>query len=99
MNKAKTLLENNQYPKAFYNPIILITLAKILEKTESGNENEEEKVENEEEVENKIIFLAYRGKVSEKFESSLRRIKALVKVVFVLKKLKLPLLKRHVDAI
>ena len=61
--------------------------------------NEKEKEENEEEVENKLIFLAYRGKVSEKFESSLRRIKAPVKVIFVLKKLKtlLPSLKPDVE--
>ena len=35
-----------------------------------------------------MIFLEYREKVLEKFESSLRKIKVLVKVVFVLKKLK-----------
>ena len=46
-----------------------------------------------------MIFLAYRGKVSEKFESLLRKIKAPVKVVFVLKKLKtlLPSLKPNVE--
>ena len=84
LNKAKEFLENNQYPKAFYNPIIWNTV-KILEKwSESVNENNEEE-EKEEEVENKLIFLAYWGKVSEKFESSLRRIKVPVKVLFVLK--------------
>ena len=85
MSKGKTLLENNQYPKSFYDPIISNTLTKILEKTESADAKDKEK---EEEEETKMIFLAYREKVLEKFESSLRKIKALVKVVLVLKKLK-----------
>ena len=96
LNKGKTLLENNQYPKSFYDPIISNTLTKILEKTESADARDKEK---EEEEETKMIFLAYRGKVSEKFESLLRKIKAPVKVVFVLKKLKtlLPSLKPNVE--
>ena len=66
----------------------------MLEKTESADAKEKE-----EEEETETIFLAYRGKVSEKFESSLRKIKAPVEVVFVLKKLKtlLPSLKPNVE--
>ena len=73
LNKAKTFLENNQYHKAFYDPIISNTPTKILKKTVSVNDYDKKKEENEEEVENKIIFMAYGGKVSEKFESSSRR--------------------------
>ena len=47
----------------------------------------------------KMIFVVYRGKVSEKFEQSLRKINAPCKVVFTLKKLKtyLPSLKPVID--
>ena len=46
-----------------------------------------------------MIFVVYRGKVSEKFEQSLRKINAPCKVVFTLKKFKtyLPSLKPVID--
>ena len=46
-----------------------------------------------------MFFMSYRGKVSEKFEQSLKKINAPCKVIFTLKKLKncLPSLKPFVD--
>ena len=46
-----------------------------------------------------MIFINYRGKVSEKFEKSLKKLEIPVKVIFTLRKLKttLPSLKPKVD--
>ena len=57
--KAKTILQKNQYPPSFYKPIIHKTLSKIC-KPEVQDEIEE----NEEEPKKKLIFLQYRGKAT-----------------------------------
>ena len=94
LDKAKLILENNQYPSDFYDPIISDTIKKIIEKEKTENNgNEEEKPEE------KLLFLQYRGKISEHFQKTLKRIKAPCKVIFTLNKLKsnLPTLKPSVD--
>ena len=95
LQKAKTILENNQFPKSFYEPIISKTLSKIIEDGDGDADVEEE---NDEE-EKKMFFMNYRGKVSEKFEQSLKKINAPCKVIFTLKKLKtcMPSLKPSVE--
>ena len=93
--KAKTLLENNQYPPSFYNEIIEKTLDKIYH-PKPPTEDEEVK---EDETEKKLVCLQYRGKVTEKFERSLKRIGAPCKIVSTIKKIKtvLPSLKVSVE--
>ena len=71
IEKAKTILQNNQYPQRFYEPIISRTLSKIIQ----NDENREDDTEKEEEVEEKMVFVQYRGRVSEKFEDSLKKLK------------------------
>ena len=97
VEEAKTLLEKNRYPPSFYEPLISKT-SKIVE---MGNEAEKSGGANEEEerVAKKLIFLQYRGKLSEKFEKALINIKAPCRIVFTLKKLKcvLPPLKPSVE--
>ena len=55
--KAKKILERNQYPPSFYEPIFKKTLNTIITKPEDKQEETEE----EEEVEKATIFLQYRG--------------------------------------
>lgn len=97
LEKGKQILENNQYPKSFYDPIILKTLNTIREKVNENAETNDD--DQEEDEERKMVFVTYRGKVSERFEQSLRKLKAPCKIVFTLKKLKssLPSLKPEVE--
>ena len=90
LEKAKQILENNQYPKSFYDPIIKKCLSAIIEPRE--------KVDEEDQNDKKLIFIPYRGKLSENFEMSLKKLNAPCKVVFTLKKVKslLPSLKPSV---
>ena len=94
LKKAKLVLENNQYPPSFYEPII----AKTLKIVESNGEKTSEK-EKEEEKEVKLMFVQYRGTVSEKFQQSLTNLKAPCKIIFTTKKLKssMPSLKAQVE--
>ena len=74
----------------FYNSVIENCLTSLLEKKE-----EKESSTEDESKEEKLIFMQYRGHVTEKFAQSLRRIGAPCKVVFTIRKLKtvLPSLK------
>ena len=75
------MLENNQYPSSFYYPIIERTLNKIREPDVSTEEQAEE------EVEKKIIFLQYRGKITENFERKLKYINAPCKTITTIRKI------------
>ena len=91
--KAKTILENNQYPSSFYERIIEKTINKIREtKTVDAEEENDE-------TEKKLIFVQYRGKITENFERSLNKINAPCKIITTLKKTRslLPSLKPPVD--
>ena len=89
------MLEANQYPPHFYNPIIKQTIEKIIHPYNTVAEQEEQEQEKDE----KLMFVQYRGKVSEKFKESLTRIKAPSKIIFTTCKLKstLPSLKPVVE--
>ena len=63
------------------------TIRKIVEVKDNDNRESDEKDKNEEKEE-KLIFIQYRGKITEKFEQSLRRIQAPCKVITTTKKLK-----------
>ena len=99
LEKAKIILENNQYPSEFFEPIIRDTITKIIEKENALTDSDDNNVDEENTEEEKMLFLQYRGKISEKFQQSLRKIKAPCKVVFTLNKLKsnLPSLKPLVE--
>ena len=89
LEKAKVILINNQYPPSFFNPIIEKSLTKIIEKPDKE----------EDESDKKKFFIQYRGKVSDKFENTLKRIDAPCKVIFTTRKLKtvLPSLKPEIE--
>ena len=93
LQKAKKMLENNQYPVSFYEPIIEKTINNILK------DKDDEKIDEDEKKECKLIFVQYRGKVTERFEHSLKQINAPCKVITTTKKLKnvLPSLKPGVE--
>ena len=98
LEKAKIILENNQYPKTFYDPIISKTLSKIVERSDiekSNAENEDE----DQVVEKKMVFVNYRGKISDNFGKSLMKLNAPCRIIFTLRKLKssLPSLKPPVE--
>ena len=96
LEKAKKILENNQYPPSFYNPIIEETISRLLlpeeVKTEMTNENDSA-------IQKKMIFIQYRGKVTEDYARSLHKINAPCTIVMTLRKMKtvLPSLKPRVD--
>ena len=92
LGKAKRILDNNQYPSAFYEPIIEKTLSRIIE---NKAKNDDEK----EDLEKKIFFVQYRGRVTDKFQSALRDIKAPIKFIATINKTKtcLPSLKKSID--
>ena len=95
LRKAKCMLEKNQYPPDFYEPIIENALNKIMgveteqiEQSTSGNEvNVEEPA-----LQKKLIFVEYRGKVTEDLCRSLRKSEAPCQPVLTLRKLKTVLL-------
>ena len=94
LEKAMQVLRNNQYPANFYEPLIKSSIEKLyLPRTE--NEAEEEEGEKSEH----LLFLQYRGKVTEDYVQALRKLKAPCKPILTLRKLKtvLPSLKVQVE--
>ena len=94
LTRAKKILENNQYPPSFYYPIIERTLNKIKCPVVEVQDEDEE-------VEKKMMFLQYRGKVTETFERKLNRINAPCKIIMTGRKMKtvMPSLKALVDKV
>ena len=92
LERAKKILNQNQYPEAFFEPIINQTLDNII------SEKEKKEV-SEEELEKHKLFLYYRGKASENFAKDLKKAHAPCRTIFKLKKLKtvLPSLKPPVE--
>ena len=86
-------MENNQCPPSFYNPIIKKCLNDAL------SENEPDKKDETDQPGDKMFFLRYRGKLSTKFEQSLRKIGAPCKMIFTIKKIKsvLPSIKPSIE--
>ena len=62
-------------------------------------EKETNELENCEKTEDKMIFLQYRGRVTDKFKYSLKKLELPVKVILTLRKLKtvLPSLKTSIE--
>ena len=105
LEKAKCILESNQYPPDFYEPVIQKALAKCLnvEDERELNRNDSAKTgeaeSTEEPREKRLLFLEYRGKVTEDYCRSLRKIDASCQPVLTLRKLKtvMPSLKPAID--
>ena len=103
LEKAKSVLEKNQYPPAFYNPIIKQTLTSILSRDVPDppvQPSEVERCEDHQvETPKCAMFLQYRGKGSEDYARSLHKSRAPCTVIFTLRKLKtvLPSLKPAVE--
>ena len=88
LEKAKTILENNQYPKSFYEPIIHGTLERIVLK-EIGKD----KMSWEETIAGKkLFFIQYRGFETSKYISKLIEVGAPIVPVMTMRKLKTSLL-------
>jgi hypothetical protein len=93
------MLNDNQYPPSFYDPIIQKTLTRLVSGVDDAEKDETRKPF--------LVFLQYRGKCSEEFSKDIQGIcmkpdsafQLEVKVIFTLKKLKsvLPPLKEPVS--
>ena len=107
LEKAKIVLERNQYPPDFYEPIMKGALENILdveenkeeENTACNSEKRSEENEAEEKVKKHLTFIEYRGKVTDDFCRALKKIEAPCQPVLTLRKLKtvMPSLKPSVD--
>ena len=97
LEKAKKVLEQNQYPPEFYGPIIHETLTTILSNDKQSGEKEGK--ENTATKESFPLFIQYRGKCSENYARALHKIKAPCHIVFTIRKLRtiLPSLKPRVE--
>ena len=106
LQRAKKVLERNQYPPAFYEPIIEQAINNILSssdetaaETPASETPASETAENSPSVPKKQLFIQYRGKASEDFARTLHNIDAPCNTVFTMRKMKsvLPSLKPTID--
>ena len=107
LEKAKRVLEKNQYPPDFYEPIIKKALQDIVggsEDKSTSSTGETSSLQNEEAetadpVPKKLLFVQYRGKCTEDYARALHRCKAPCTIVMTLQKLRtvLPSLKPSVE--
>ena len=95
LEKAKRILEENQYPPAFYDPLIRQALHDIL----VGKEQSQEKDTSN--ITKKILRVQYRGKSTDDYARALHKINAPCTMVMTLRKLKtaLPSLKPPTEKI
>ena len=106
LEKAKKVLERNQYPPSFYDPIIENTLSAIVHKSDqkisdpnfSPTSLQAEKNPTSS-IPAKMIFVQYRGKCTEDYARALHRCNAPCRIVMTLRKLKttMPSLKPPVE--
>ena len=98
--RATQILEQNQYPPQFYEPIIEQTITKLVENQQNEDRIAAETNDDETKVvPKKMIFIQYRGKVTEDYSRALMNCNAPVTPIFTMRKLKtvLPSLKTRVD--
>ena len=96
LEKAKKILECNQYPPTFYNPIIKQTLDSIITPEKEPPTPMDKKQEPSQKF---PVIIQYRGKCSEEYARSLHKIQAPCTIVMTLRKLKttLPSLKPPIE--
>ena len=81
LEKTKSMLGNNQYSTQFFKSIISsLTLSNIIR---NGKDKEGDKNDEEDEVDEKMVFIEYRGKASDSFESSMKKLKVPCKMLVV----------------
>ena len=110
IQKARTILQRNQYPPSFYDPIIRQTLKDIITaKTTPTNESSETETFAQttndiaqtslDENPKRAIFIQYRGKCTEGYARTLHKCNAPCTFIMTLRKLKttLPSLKPPVE--
>ena len=96
LEKAKRILEINQYPPTFYDPIIRETLESIIRSgVKEKTEKNEEPSSSQESQRKASLKVQYRGKVTEDYARALHKAGAPCNIVMTLRKLKtvLPSLK------
>ena len=82
MVEAKEILQANQYPKSFYEPVVHEVIEKIILKKQGLSK----KSYDSEVTGKKLFFLQYRGSESTKFISRLLRIGAPIEPIYTLVK-------------
>ena len=106
LKKAKKILERNQYPPSFYEPIINVTLNAITSasttvETPIKETNSETSTNSTPIIETpkKPIFIQYRGKCTEDYARSLHKLNAPCSIIMTLRKLNttMPSLKPPVE--
>ena len=97
LEKAKRVLEKNQYPPTFYEPIIRQALQDVL--NIPADQQSPQITENTCSVEKKRLTIQYRGKCTEEYARALHKTSAPCIIVMTLRKLKtvLPSLKPPVE--
>ena len=98
LEKAKRILEQNQYPPAFYDPLIRQTLQDILGEKEQPQKQQTPAKTN---ITKRFIKVQYRGKCTEDYARALHKINAPCTIVMTLRKMKtaLPSLKPPVEKV
>ena len=93
------VLEHNQYPPNFYEPIIKETLESIIRKEHDTEEKLHHSKESEGKAAKVPIIIQYRGKCTEDYARAIHKCKAPCTIVMTLRKLKtvLPSLKPSVE--
>ena len=94
LERAIKILHNNQYPADFYEPLIRASIEKLYVPHEISEPESES-----DEVAKHMVFLQYRGKITEEYVRALHKLNAPCKPILTLSKLKtiLPTLKVQVD--
>ena len=99
IEKAKVILEINQYPPTFYEPIIRESLEKIV--SDNVDQQVDRPISTDQSVATgkHMIFVQYRGKVTEDYARALHKLNTPCTVVMTMRKLKtiLPSLKPAVE--
>ena len=95
LEKAKCILERNQYPPTFYEPIVKESLDRIINQPVV----EQTSTKPQEKVEKKSLIIQYRGKCTEDYVRALHKIEAPCTINMTLRKLKtvFPSLKTPVE--
>ena len=76
LEKAKRVLEKNQYPPTFYEPIIRQALHDVL-KVPSSDQQPVPRSEHSSTIERRPLIIQYRGKCTEEYARALHKIMAL----------------------
>ena len=98
LTKAKRILERNQYPPSFYDPIILDTIEKLVNPL--NNKATDDKPESDCTTKKVHLVLQYRGLPTENFIKQLKQAKAPIQPIITMKKLRsfLPSLKPEIQS-